>query len=43
MLIEAARRVETAAKDVLAAIEAGSMSGGEAREVLRRASPRWRR
>ena len=34
MLIEAARRVETAAKEVLAAIEAGSMSGGEAREVL---------
>ena len=34
MLIEAARGVETAAKEVLAAIEAGSMSGGEAREVL---------
>ncbi len=39
MLIEAARRVETAAKDVLAAIEAGSMSGGEAREVLAACKP----
>ncbi len=39
MLIEAARRVETAAKEVLAAVEAGSMSGGEARQVLAVCTP----
>ena len=34
MLIEAVRRVETAAKEVLAAMNDGSLSGAEARDVL---------
>ena len=39
MLIEAVRRLETAAKEVLAATDVGSMSCAEAREVLEACKP----